>query len=408
MSSNNFYKAFEDAHRGSRELIKKRVSVYLPFVTKLKEMYPNATVLDIGCGRGEWLELLRENDVIAKGVDLDEGMLHECSRRSLHVECADGIELLKKQQDESLMLVSAFHVVEHISFEDLQTFIKEAKRVLKPAGLLILETPNPENIKVATENFYLDPTHTKPIPANLLAFSAKFYKYERVKILRLQEASQLAKKENITLSDVLEGVSPDYAVIAQKFAKPELLERFHALFTQEYGLPLSVLSAKFEHRLEKIEAKATQAEAKATQAEAKATQAEAKATQAEQNYYAILNSKSWKITKPLREVTSFIRWFLTGVRHWVTFSPTSRPRRVVKKVLLSLKYKIASQPKLKKISVYILTKYPKLNMLILRLIMPQTKQTKTDLQENRQLNSPRAKQIYKQLQESIKKNEGIN
>ena len=399
MSNNNFYKAFEDAHRGSRELIKKRVSVYLPFVTKLKEIYPNATVLDIGCGRGEWLELLGENGVSTKGVDLDEGMLGECLKRSLHVECANGIEFLKKQADESLMAVSAFHVIEHIPFEDLQTLIEEAKRVLKPAGLLILETPNPENIKVATENFYLDPTHTKPIPANLLAFLPEFYKYERVKILRLQESPQLAEKADVTLSDVFEGVSPDYAVIAQKKAEPEILENFRALFMQEYGLPLSLLSAKFEHRLEKIEAKATQAEAKATQAEAKATQAE-------QNYHAILNSKSWKITKPLRQLTNFMRWFVTGVRHWLTFSPTSRPRRAAKKVLLHLKYKIASNPKLKKIIVYILTKYPKLNALIVNIIMPQSEPMKKNEQENGQLNSPRAKEIYMQLKQQIKNDEG--
>ena len=393
MSNNNFYKAFEDAHRGSRELIKKRVRVYLPFVKKLKELYPDGEVFDIGCGRGEWLELLKQNEVHVKGVDLDEGMLSECSKHSLHVECANGIELLKKQPDESLMVVSAFHVVEHIPFEDLQTLVEEAKRVLKPAGLLILETPNPENIKVATENFYLDPTHTKPIPANLLAFLPQFYRYERVKILRLQESPELAEKADITLSDVFEGVSPDYAVIAQKKAQHEILENFHALFTQEYGLPLSLLSAKFEHRLEKITLKATQAEEKATQAE--------------QNYHAILNSKSWKITKPLRELTKFMRWFVTGVWHWITFSPTSRPRRVAKKVLLNLKYKIAASPKLKKIILRILTKYPKLNTLILKIIMPQTELTKKYEQENSQLSSPRAKEIYRQLKERIKNDEGV-
>jgi len=370
MSNNDFYKEFENAHRGSRELIKKRVSVYLPFVRKLKELYEDGEVFDIGCGRGEWLELLKENKVHAKGVDLDEGMLSECSNRSLHVECANGIELLKKQPDESLMVVSAFHVVEHIPFEDLQTLVEEAKRVLKPAGLLILETPNPENIKVATENFYLDPTHTKPIPANLLAFLPQFYRYERVKILRLQEFRELAEKAEVTLLDVFEGVSPDYAVIAQKKAQLEILENFDALFTQEYGLPLSLLAEKFEHRLEKIALKATQAQTKATQAEAKATQAE-------QNYHALLNSKSWKITKPLRELTNFMRWFVTGVWHWVTFSPTSRPRRVLKKVFFKDK------------------------------IAPSLKPIKKNEQENVQLCSPRAKEIYRQLKECIKNDEGI-
>ena len=133
--------------------------------------------LDIGCGRGEWLELLKDNGISAQGVDLDEGMLKLCRINNLDVFKDDGIEFLKKQLDESLIIVSAFHVVEHIPFATLQFFISEALRVLKPGGVLIMETPNPENIKVATENFYLDPTHIKPIPSKLLSFFTRILRF---------------------------------------------------------------------------------------------------------------------------------------------------------------------------------------------------------------------------------------
>ena len=279
--SDGFYRAFENKHRGSRELIKSRVEVYLPFVLPLKKIYPEASGLDIGCGRGEWLELLKENNIIATGVDLDEGMLEACVELKLSVELGNGIKHLSKLEDESLSIISAFHVVEHISFEELQTLIKEALRVLKKGGVLILETPNPENIKVATENFYLDPTHIKPIPAGLLSYLFEYNGYERTKLLRLQDDKGLASRDKVSLLDVIGGVSPDYSIVAQKKADKEILEQFDELFSRDIGLSLTSLTAKFENRLQKIEAKAEQAEAKAEQAEAKAEQAEAKAEQAE-------------------------------------------------------------------------------------------------------------------------------
>ena len=85
-----------------------------------------------------------------------------------------------------------------------------------PGGLLIMETPNPENIVVATRNFYLDPTHQRPIPPMLLAFVAEYAGFARVKTLRLQESKELVNKGDVSLQDVFAGASPDYAVVAQK------------------------------------------------------------------------------------------------------------------------------------------------------------------------------------------------
>lgn len=305
MLDKDFYRAFEDKYRGSRESIKERVSVYLPFILPLKGKYPLSLILDIGCGRGEWLELLKENDILAKGIDFDEGMLNACHKLDLDVLKGDGIAYLQAQPDESMMAISAFHVVEHITFEDLKLLIKESLRTLKPGGILIMETPNPENIKVATEEFYLDPTHIKPIPSKLLSFLPEFYGFSRAKVLRLQESKELAGQENINLQQVLEGVSPDYAVIAQKEADTETLQQFDKVFSQDFGLSLNLLSEKFERRLQKIEARAMGAEARATRAEAEASAAAERAINAEHHYTQILNSFSYRITKPLRMIRDF-------------------------------------------------------------------------------------------------------
>ncbi|MCX7222597.1 MAG: class I SAM-dependent methyltransferase, partial [Burkholderiales bacterium] len=133
-----FYRAFEDKHRGSRDAIKNRQRVYLPFVLPLANLYPGSQTLDLGCGRGEWLELLTEIGLDARGADLDDGMLQECRDRGLRVMTEDALSALKKLPDSSQAVVSGFHFAEHIPFQVLQQVVQEALRVLRPAGLLIL------------------------------------------------------------------------------------------------------------------------------------------------------------------------------------------------------------------------------------------------------------------------------
>lgn len=250
--SESFYRAFEERLRGSRELIKSRLRVYLPFVEPLIGLHSDAQAVDLGCGRGEWLELLKEAGFSAQGVDLDEGMLAACRDLGLEVQTRDAVGFLKELPSVSQVIVSGFHIAEHISFSDLQTLVQEALRVLKPGGLLILETPNPENILVGSSSFYLDPTHQRPIPSQLLSFLPEHYGFERVKLVRLQESSELASKVP-TLLDVLNGVSPDYAVVAQKGAAPEQMKLFQMAFEKNYGQTLETLVQRYEERIVKAE-----------------------------------------------------------------------------------------------------------------------------------------------------------
>ena len=251
----DFYRAFEDKFRGSRALIRERLSVYLPFIEPLKRIYSTLPTVDLGCGRGEWLELMRKSGFQPHGVDLDEAMLATCRVLDLSVEIADAISYLQGLQNESQVVISAFHVAEHISFTDLQTLVSESLRILKPGGLLILETPNPENLTVGTNSFYFDPTHTRPIPSLLLAFIPEYYGYNRVKTLYLQESKELAGRTDPTLLEVFNGVSPDFAVIAQKSASVDILKSFDDAFSEDYGLTLPALASRFESRHVALEGK---------------------------------------------------------------------------------------------------------------------------------------------------------
>jgi SAM-dependent methyltransferase len=256
--SDNFYRAFEDKFRGSREEIIDRLKIYLPFVTPLIDIYEDASSIDLGCGRGEWLEILSEVGVKARGVDLDKGMLEACTERGLDAELADALTSLRNLPNESQIVVSGFHIVEHVSFADWTEWINEAFRVLKPAGLIVLETPNPENLFVATRSFYLDPTHLNPIPPELLKFAVEFAGFSRVKILRLQEDKELANSSKISLTNIIKSASPDYSVIGQKPATMDLTDKFSSAFDIEYGLSLEMLLNKWDYQFEQLVVKANQ------------------------------------------------------------------------------------------------------------------------------------------------------
>lgn len=277
--SQSFYRAFEDRHRGSRELIKSRLAVYLPFILPLKQFYGICQGIDLGCGRGEWLELMQESGIDVIGVDLDQGMLDAAQALGLKVRHGDGIQIMQLLAPESQMVVSGFHIAEHLSFEVLQTLIQEGLRVLKPGGLLVLETPNPENIVVGTANFYLDPTHQRPLPSQLLSFMVEYAGFAKVKILRLQEPEGLADSNALSLLSVLGGVSPDYAVVAQKCGATEITAAIASAFEPEYGLSLENLAGRYDQQIKIAEAKAQQAEA---------------------FVMAIRNSLPWRLTAPLR------------------------------------------------------------------------------------------------------------
>ena len=112
----DFYKAFEDRFRGSREQIKTRLNLYRPLLLSLHTGLSNPHAIDLGCGRGEWLEILGDTGFDAMGVDIDDAMLSDCHALGLKVKAGDAFELLQQTNDASVALVSAFHLVEHLPF----------------------------------------------------------------------------------------------------------------------------------------------------------------------------------------------------------------------------------------------------------------------------------------------------
>lgn len=182
-----FFVAFAEKFRGSREAIKNRLRVYLPFVEKALNGFINSDdlIVDLACGRGEWLELLAEQGWHAIGVDTNRFLIESCLEQGLDAVQMDAPEYLKSLPDKSCVCITGMHIIEHLPLEALITFINQIMRVLRPGGAVIFETPNPDNLQVGSRTFYFDPTHRNPLPALLVEFMLETLGFTQIEIMPL-------------------------------------------------------------------------------------------------------------------------------------------------------------------------------------------------------------------------------
>ncbi len=183
----DLYVDFEAHFRGSREEIRQRLAANIPRFKAVAALF-SEPVLDLGCGRGEWLQLLQESGIAAVGVDSNPSMVQCCLDAGLQASVGDGLAYLQGLPDHSLAGLTAFHVIEHVPLDVLVRLIDEARRVVRPGGIVLFETPNPENLIVGACNFYTDPTHRNPLPPALVAFLLEARGFIRVEIERRHPA----------------------------------------------------------------------------------------------------------------------------------------------------------------------------------------------------------------------------
>lgn len=216
-----FYLRLEERFRGSEQQIAERLRQYLSLLESVEadclQQKVQASALDLGCGRGEWLSLLSQRQWQVAGIDLNANMVERCQQQGFDVFKQDALSCLKALPDQSLNLISGFHIAEHIAFDELLDIIQQAQRVLLPAGVLLLETPNPENLAVGAHTFYMDPSHRHPLPPLLLQFAAQEQGFVQVDVRRLNGA---ARPQNaMAFGDHIEWfleTNLDYVVLAQK------------------------------------------------------------------------------------------------------------------------------------------------------------------------------------------------
>lgn len=216
-----FFAALGDEFRGSPTLIKDRQRVYMPMIRTAALGSP---ALDLGCGRGEWLELMRDAEIDSIGVEQNEALAAACLIKGLNIVEADFVAFLEQSPPDHWNIVTGFHVIEHLGWPAWYDCMRHIHRALRPGGMLILETPNPANLITATHHFFLDPTHRHPIPEALLAFAARSLGFIRVELLPLHPtagslsdttAGAGAGTQDLEIARMLGGPQ-DYALIARK------------------------------------------------------------------------------------------------------------------------------------------------------------------------------------------------
>lgn len=173
---------FAESFRGPEEDIRNRQRHY---VLRFAGSVP---VLDLGCGRGEFLEAARDAGLAATGIDQSDECVTLCRAKGLHAERADLFQYLDSLADQSLGGIYCAQVVEHIDPHRLPALIALMAKKLRSGALAIIETPNPECLAIFATHFYIDPTHTRPVPARLLGFYMEEAGFGRLEVEKLSPA----------------------------------------------------------------------------------------------------------------------------------------------------------------------------------------------------------------------------
>lgn len=155
---------FADKFRGPEAYVRQNHEFYLPYFRDCR------AVADLGCGRGEFLSLLKDNGISARGVELSPELVAFCRTRGLEAEEADLFAWLLGQPQRSLDGIFCSQVVEHLPPARVWELVRLAQAKLAPGGVLAIETPNPESLAIFASHYFLDPTHTRPVPPALLEF----------------------------------------------------------------------------------------------------------------------------------------------------------------------------------------------------------------------------------------------
>jgi len=158
------YAEFEDGFRGPEEIIKKNQKEYLKYFNNGK------SVLDIGCGRGEFLELLQENNINGNGIDISKNMVSRCLNKGLDVRNIDAENYLKDSKPESIGNIFISMVIEHMTFNEVYRLLKYSWDKMEKDSVLVMETINPKSFYAQVNCYDPDPTHSKLVFPETLRF----------------------------------------------------------------------------------------------------------------------------------------------------------------------------------------------------------------------------------------------
>jgi len=226
--NDHLYFPYLNTDRAIEDVVKELVKPYISFFSKAKtaKNISNPFIIDIGCGRGEFLDNCRAAKIPAKGIDINEDMVNHCVSKKLDVKLNDGVSYLQTLENNSVKGIFACHVIEHISPNKLLEFLRLCSVKLAPGGKLVLETPNPTSF-FALSMFYRDFTHKQPIHPKTISFLLDKLSFQNIKIKEIHPTPEKFKLKSKSNNNLLENTNTeklnntlygylDYSVLATK------------------------------------------------------------------------------------------------------------------------------------------------------------------------------------------------
>jgi 2-polyprenyl-3-methyl-5-hydroxy-6-metoxy-1,4-benzoquinol methylase len=228
LGTDNSYLLLENRYRGSEEEISSRMKPYADRIASLlSRVECDGPVIEIGCGRGELLSLLRENDILSKGIELDAAMVRRCHDKGLEVIDSDALEYLQGLEDNSLPGIVAIQVVEHLSNDYRRMFFDTIMKKVAPDGFLILETINTSTFLPLLQNYFRDPTHIFPLHPDTLR---TLLEQSGLEVEEIIYSSEFPEEAKIPLLPSAEGMTFRHQEMIR-----QLNERFSHLNRLIYG-----------------------------------------------------------------------------------------------------------------------------------------------------------------------------
>lgn len=192
---NDFFEYQQIKFRGTYKKIKEQQQFYIPYIKKLDKLIKNYQFVDCGCGRGEFLNILFENKIINFiGIDTNKKLINKLKSKKINVKRMNVIKFLYLNK-KKLSGISAFHIIEHFSYPELMDFLLLCKENIKKNGILILETPNTDNLIVSGKSFYYDLTHKTKITSELILIMLKYFDFKKIHIFKKNPLRSIIKND---------------------------------------------------------------------------------------------------------------------------------------------------------------------------------------------------------------------
>tara|TARA_B100000902_G_C27302235_1_gene913494 strand:+ start:465 stop:1724 length:1260 start_codon:yes stop_codon:yes gene_type:complete len=245
----NHYIEFENKFRGERNNIINRLSSLDELIDLIIQKNRSIKLLDIGCGRGELLQKVREKIPESLGIDSDVNMVATCKDNNLNVIQGEAIDILSSLEKDSISIITIFHMIEHINNSALFQLLDQCYRVLDDSGVLIMETPSIDSLLVSTKDFYIDPTHINHIHPEGISFFLDNIGFESSKYFHIN-GGPLKDDSPLKITRILNGVAQDVFFVATKTKiMSRLLFTDHDKWQEKLSIAPTTLEAAIDYDL---------------------------------------------------------------------------------------------------------------------------------------------------------------